>query len=106
MVRGERQALIRGRLEVGDGQCLIVHNESGQRYVVVWPAGVTPLGDGRIGVNVPGVGAITVGESFSGSGAYPHTPLEEYDPPVPTECAGRGEEVALIETLDSIEKEK
>lgn len=99
-----RQALVVGILGVGQGGCLIIHNGRGYEQVIVWPAGVTLLTDGRVGVNVPGVGAITVGESFSGDGGFPYAPLGEPDPRVPSECARAGEEVAVIDLAETIRK--
>ncbi|RIV35541.1 hypothetical protein [Micromonospora radicis] len=105
---GARQALISGRLAVGEGGCLVVRSAGEPESVIVWPPGVTLLTNGRVGVDVPGTGAVTVGDTFSGGGGYSEAPMTEGFPPgryvpVPAACAKRGTPVAVIDNLDGFQ---
>src|SRR5262245_5361672 len=102
-----RDALIVGNLALTDGRCLAVRSAEGRTHLLVWPSGVSLLADGRVGVDVPGLGAITVGESFSAGGGYATPPLhqEERAPEVPTDCSAPAEEgVAIIDQANTISK--
>lgn len=84
-------AELRGQLAVDSGGCLVLRQAEVGPLVVVWPPGVTLLTGDREGVRVPGVGAITVGDHFSGVGGYADlqstedSPSDLY-PTVPSEC--------------------
>ncbi|HEX5541234.1 MAG TPA: hypothetical protein VFX60_06680 [Micromonospora sp.] len=101
---GGRDAQIAGQLKLTEGRCLAVESDDGRVHMLVWPSGVTLLTDGQVGVNVPGLGPITVGESFAGSGGYSAPPLGEKEPDIPDECSIGDAEVAIIDQAESIRK--
>ncbi|AEB43674.1 hypothetical protein [Micromonospora maris] len=97
-------AALRGELRVGSGGCLVLRDAEMQSYVVVWPPGVTLLTDGRIGVRVPKVGALTAGDRISAGGGYEELPTvaqpSDLYPLVPPEC----NDVAAIALVGSVGK--
>ncbi|WP_203994455.1 hypothetical protein [Micromonospora lutea] len=94
-------AAMHGRVAVGDGGCLILQGQGGAAAVVAWPPGTTLLPNGRVGVRVPDVGEIVVGDRVDGSGGFFEAPLTEDDPPghlpsMPAGCGAAGTAVAVI----------
>ncbi|MGA5066511.1 hypothetical protein ACPB9E_22570 [Streptomyces exfoliatus] len=66
---------LKGRLaSLPDGSCLVVAGEhAGEKFTTspVWPKGAEPaLSDGKRGVNVPGFGTISEGDSIVAAGSY------------------------------------
>ncbi|MTK01700.1 hypothetical protein [Micromonospora sp. CP22] len=97
-------AMVHGQVALGDGGCLVLRSDAGTATVVVWPPGTTVLPSGRVGVRVPGVGEIVVGDRVNGGGGLFETPLTEDDPPrhlppIPAECGPAGTSVSVIESV-------
>ncbi|MEG3637371.1 hypothetical protein [Micromonospora palythoicola] len=97
-------AAMHGRVVMGDGGCLILRDRTGIAAVVVWPPGTTLLPHGRVGVHVPDVGEIVVGDRVDGGGGFFDAPLAEGGPPehlphVPVGCAPAGASVAVLERV-------
>ncbi|MBQ1026713.1 hypothetical protein [Micromonospora sp. C95] len=97
-------AAMHGRVGVGAGGCLILRDETGAAEVLVWPPGTTLLSNGQVGVRVPDVGEIVVGDRVDGGGGFFETPLTEggppeHLPPVPVGCASVGTSVAVLERV-------
>ncbi|MGW0502116.1 hypothetical protein [Micromonospora sp. NPDC003241] len=97
-------AAMHGRVAVGDGGCLILRDETGPGAVAVWPPGTTILDDGRVGVHVPGVGAIVVGDRVEGSGGHFEAPRTEDEPPghlppMPAECGAAGAPISVLQDV-------
>ncbi|GIJ35877.1 hypothetical protein Vse01_50250 [Micromonospora sediminimaris] len=96
-------AAMHGRVAVGDGGCLTLRDEAGAA-VVVWPPGTTLLPNGRVGVRVPDVGEIVVGDRVDGGGGFFEAPLTEaglpeHLPPIPAACASVGAALAVLERV-------
>ncbi|WP_341719749.1 hypothetical protein QQG74_08605 [Micromonospora sp. FIMYZ51] len=101
-------AALGGELAVGSGGCLVLRDAEMRSYVVVWPPGVTLLTDGRIGVRVPEVGALTAGDLIAGGGGYQDLSTVEHPsilyPPIPPECTDATSSV-LFGSISSIGRE-
>ena len=112
---GGNDAQIVGELlYVESARCFVLESElpfagkSGEtvrnRNVVVWPPGTDPVQEGTYGVDVPGFGAVTVGDWVEAAGAYvaPGESDEEL-PVVAPECLSpRTGEFVIIDGVDKI----
>ncbi|MFI7078171.1 hypothetical protein ACIBO1_12870 [Micromonospora sp. NPDC049903] len=97
-------AAVHGRVAVGEGGCLILRDETDPGAVVVWPPGTATLDGGRVGVYVPEVGAIVVGDRVEGSGGHFEAPRTEDEPPghlppMPAECGPAGAPISVLQDV-------
>jgi hypothetical protein len=65
---GYGEALVTGRVAVLRAGCVGLWN-GGEEVLVVWPEGTIPLDD-EVGVAVPGLGELRVGDEVSAGGAF------------------------------------
>jgi hypothetical protein len=93
---------------LAEAGCLVLESDPGAeqltRHVVVWPPGTEPVQDldELVGVNVPDVGMVRLGDWVSGGGGYDNPDTSEVDlPEVPAACLVGGGEFAALHAITS-----
>lgn len=74
------------------------------RHVPVWPSGAQPIreGDAVVGVLVPDVGEIRVGDWVAGGGGYVNPATSDQDlPALPSDCLSSGGEFARFDVIET-----
>ncbi|MBM7790378.1 hypothetical protein [Tenggerimyces flavus] len=82
-----RQALISGKLHVGEGGCVGLTKDGKSSALIIWPAGTTLSDADPVAIHIPGVGRIGLGEVISAGGGDPGP--NEVLPAIPDECDAR-----------------
>ncbi len=83
---GGMDAQIRGVVQIGPGGCLgLVREGADEPVALIWPEGSRLTDDGS-SVDVPGVGAVRVGQWVEGGGGEVSEPRGERYSDVPAEC--------------------
>lgn len=102
---GSGDALIEGPVKLTDNGCLAITASHGADHILAWPAGVELLTGDEIGVRVPDVGDVMVGDRLSAGGEYHSPPFDDglHMPDHPERCLDTADnEVAMIQQKSSI----
>ena len=90
---GGMDALVVGELAVADG-CVLLVDEAGGRYPVVWPAGTDVAEEDPLVLELPSGDRLGLGQSVTGAGGYVSPAAAGIE--VPDACLGQHGDVALF----------